>query len=185
MVQNYDDVRLEIDNFEAYMIMKEFNEGVPAAVFDVADQLDTLIHSENWKCIVSYINPSCNRVVRFLAKLGMETCSHLYTFDRPVGGVDELLDWDLGMGLPHPDYMDILVPSGAPNPVNFNDSISLAEKVDDLGLGQINAPRVARMELEVEELGEILDGATENFFIGSLGPRRSLLAREPPFADID
>lgn len=119
-VQEYDDVRLEIDNYQAYMTVKHFGEGVPASVFDISNQLDMLIRSEKWKCVVSYIDPSRNRVARFLAKLGMETCNLLYSFDRPVGGVEELLDWDQGLGVPHPDFMDIFIPQDAPDPVDFN-----------------------------------------------------------------
>lgn len=139
----------------------------------------------NWKCVVSYINPSRNRVVRFLAKLGMESCNRLYTLDRPVGGVEELLDWGTrAWGFITQTIWTSLF-QDAPDPVNFNVSMSLAEQVDDLGLGQINAPRMARMEMEVEELEELLDGAVEDSFVGSWGPKRSLFAHEPPLGDLD
>ncbi|KAL1827274.1 hypothetical protein ACET3Z_005686 [Daucus carota] len=81
--------------------------------------------------------------------------------------------------------MDVLVPSNAPDPVNFNVSMSLAEQIDDLGLGQLNAPKLPRMDMEIEELEEIMEGAVEDSFVGSLGPNRSLLAREPPLGDLD
>lgn len=45
--QEYDDVRLETNNFDAYMTLKHFGDGVPASVFDIIDQLDTLIRDEN------------------------------------------------------------------------------------------------------------------------------------------
>ena len=184
-VQEFDDIRLETDNFEAYMTIKRFKEGVPAQVFDIADQLDTLIRDDKWRCIVSYMYPSRNTVPRFLAKLGMKTCSRLYTFDRPVGGVEELLDWDQGMGIHHPDFMDVMIPSRAPDLMDFNVSLSLAEQIDDLGLGQTNAPQFDRMELEVDEMEDMMDGAVEDTFVGSIGLKRSLLENEPPFADID
>ncbi|KAL1802163.1 hypothetical protein ACET3Z_030810 [Daucus carota] len=57
--------------------------------------------------------------------------------------------------------------------------------VDDLGLGQLDAPRVSRIELEPEELEDLMEGAVEDSFVGSLGPRCSLLAHEPPFPDLD
>lgn len=44
VVQEYDDLRLETDNYEAYMTIKHFHVGVSASIFDIADQLDTLIH---------------------------------------------------------------------------------------------------------------------------------------------
>lgn len=89
------------------------------------------------------------------------------------------------MGLHHPSYMDSFIPSNAPNPIDFNVSLSLTEQVDDLGLGQLDAPRVSRIELEPEELEDLMEGAVEDSFVGSLGPRCSLLAHEPPFPDLD
>ena len=56
----------------------------------------------------------------------METCDKLYMFDRPMGGVEELLVWNQGMGLHHPNFMDVFVLHGAPDPVNFNVSMFLA-----------------------------------------------------------
>ena len=41
------------------------------------------------------------------------------------------------------------------------------------------------MEVEPEELEDMLDGAMVDSFLGSLGPQHSLLAYEPPFADVD
>ena len=63
------------------------------------------------------------------------------------------------MGLQHPDFMDIMVPFEAPDPVDFNVSIPLADQVCDLGLGQINAPRVSRLELDVDEMNDVIEGA--------------------------
>lgn len=77
-----------------------------------------------------------------------------------MGGVEELLDWDQGMGLHHPNFMDVFVPYNAPHHVNFNVNVSLAEQVEDLGLGQINAPKAARMEMEVDKMEELM----EDFF---------------------
>ncbi|WOH06287.1 hypothetical protein DCAR_0625712 [Daucus carota subsp. sativus] len=94
-------------------------------------------------------------------------------------------DWDQGMGIQHPDFMDIMVPFEAPDPVDFNVSIPLAEQVSDLGLGQINAPRVARMELDVDEMNDVIDGAVEDSFIASFGPKGPLWAHEPPLGEMD
>ena len=98
---------------------------VRAPIFDIVDQLHTLIHDDSWKCAVSYVNPARNRVARFLAKFGMETCRYIYTFDKLVG--DVLLDWDRDMGLHHPLFIDIFIPSQALDPLDFNISMSLAE----------------------------------------------------------
>ncbi|WOG84072.1 hypothetical protein DCAR_0103252 [Daucus carota subsp. sativus] len=89
----------------------------------------------------------------------METYQRLYTFDRPVGGVEELLDWDQGM-----------------------------DQVDDLGLGQLNAPRFARSEMDIDEMEEMIEGAVEDSFVASFGPndlKDPLWAYEPPLGDID
>lgn len=40
----------------------------------------------------------------------METGDRLYTFDRPIGALEELLDWDMGLGLDHPDFVDVALP---------------------------------------------------------------------------
>ena len=188
IVHEFKDIILETDNYQAYMTIKHFREGVAASVFDVTDQLDTLIRDKSRKCTVAYVHPSQNRVSRFLAKLGMETCKELYTFDRPIGGVEELLDWDQGMGVPHAAYMDIMIPYGAPDPVNFDISVPLADQIDDLGLGQLNAPRFARSEMDIDEMEDVIEGAVEDSFVASFGPNEPkdpLWAYEPPIGDMD
>lgn len=55
-----------------------------------------------------------NRVAHFVARLGMEVYNHLCTLDHPVGVVENLLDWDLGLGFDHPDFQDIIIPNHAP-----------------------------------------------------------------------
>lgn len=144
-----------------------------------------MIRDESRKCVVAYVNPSRCCVARFLAKLGMETCKKLYTFYRPVGGVEELLDWDQGTGLHHPDFIDIMVSFQAPDPVDFNVSVPLVEQVNDVGLGQINAPKVARMEMDIDEMNDQIKDAVEDSFIGSFGPKGSLWAHEPPLGEMD
>lgn len=49
----------------------------------------------------------------------MELGDCLYTLDRPVSGVEELLDWDMGMGPDHQDYTYVVLPTDAPDPVEF------------------------------------------------------------------
>ncbi|KAL1828064.1 hypothetical protein ACET3Z_000133 [Daucus carota] len=107
---------------------------------------------------------------------------------EPIGGVEELLDWDQGMGVPHAAYMDIMIPYGAPDPVNFDISVPLADQIDDLGLGQLNAPRFARSEMDIDEMEDVIEGAVEDSFVASFGPNEPkdpLWAYEPPIGDMD
>lgn len=39
--------------------------------------------------------------------------------------------------------------------------------------------------MEVDELEDIMDGAVEDSFVASWGPKRSLLTNEPPLGDLD
>ena len=57
----------------------------------------------------------------------------------------------------------------------------LAEQVSDLGLGQINAPRVARMDMDVDEMNDMIEGAFEDSFVASFGLKGPLWAHEPPW----
>lgn len=90
--EGYRNVVLETDNHDAYMIMKNFHMGAPASVYDLAYQIDIRAKDKRWKCKIAYVYPTCNKVARFLARLGLETTDRLYTFDRPVGGVEELIN---------------------------------------------------------------------------------------------
>lgn len=51
----------------------------------------------------------------------------LYTLDRPVSGVEELLDWDMGLGINHPDLMNVAIPMEALDHVNFDIRIGLVD----------------------------------------------------------
>lgn len=115
--------------------MKHFDLGAPAAVYDIASQIDIRIKDKRWKCMILYVFPSRNKVARFLARLGYETADRIYTFYRPVGGVEELLNWDMGLGVDHPDFQDVFLPSEAMDPCNFNVAVNLSDQIKDLGLG--------------------------------------------------
>lgn len=93
----YRDIILETDNHEAFMVMKNFATGAPPAVFDLANQIDTLLRDRRWFCMLAYVYPPRNRVSKFAARLGMETGCRLLTFHKPVGGIEELLDWEMGL----------------------------------------------------------------------------------------
>ncbi|KAL1807600.1 hypothetical protein ACET3Z_024590 [Daucus carota] len=102
----------------------------------------------------------------------MDTCNKLYTFDMTVGSVEELMDWDQGMGLHHPNFMDVFVSHNAPDTVNFNISVSVAEQIEDLSL-------------EMDEMEKLMDGTMEDSFMGSMGPKCSFLAHGPPIGNLD
>lgn len=57
-----------------------------------------------------------------------------------VRGVEELMDWDLGMNIDHPDFVDVMIPNNAPDPVSFEVGIGLVDQTDELGVGQDNVP---------------------------------------------
>lgn len=139
--EGYHDVVLETDNHEAYKIMKNFHIGAPTSVYDLASQIDIRAKNKRWKCKIAYVYPTRNKVARFLARLGLEAANRLYTFDRPVGGVEELINWDMGLGIDHPDFQDVYLPSGAVDPVNFDITATISDQISSLGFGQINAPR--------------------------------------------
>ena len=46
-VQGINDIRLETDNYQAYMTIKHLRDGVAASIFDITNQLDTLIRDES------------------------------------------------------------------------------------------------------------------------------------------
>ncbi|KAL1826259.1 hypothetical protein ACET3Z_004671 [Daucus carota] len=58
--------------------------------------------------------------------------------------MEELIDWDMGMGVNHPDFMDVLVPDNAPDPVNFNVAAGIANQMHGLAFGQ----EVAQVEVQ-------------------------------------
>ena len=89
--------------------------------------------------MLAYVFPARNHVARFLARLGRDVSDRLYTLDRMVGPLEELLDWDMGLGVDHPDFMDVVIPDEAPDPVNFNVALGIADQVDGLSLGQVAA----------------------------------------------
>lgn len=47
----------------------------------------------------------------------------------------------MGMGPDHPDYTDVVLPTNAPDPVEFDAALTLGDNVENLRLGQIYAPQ--------------------------------------------
>lgn len=182
-LEGFRDVRIETDNYEAFKVVRNFNIGAPASVYDIAKQIDILSHDKRWTCKMSYVFPVRNRAARFAAKLGMQAADRLYTLDRPVGGIEELLDWDMGLGLNHPDFQDVHLPNAAPDPVNFDIGLGLLDQMHEMGLGQANAPQVISIE---QDLNEAV-GEEEEFVASNVLSDTSLFAGDPPldFDDID
>lgn len=95
-------------------------------------------------------------MARFLARLGIEVCDRLCTFDRLVGGVEELLNWDRGLGIDHPDFQDVYLATQSKDAV-------------DLGLGQIGAPQITNLDVMLN--ADVLQegpGIKEDFFHGGV-----------------
>ncbi|KAL1811013.1 hypothetical protein ACET3Z_021078 [Daucus carota] len=84
----------------------------------------------------SYVFPARNHVARFLPRLGRDVADRLYTLNRMIGPLEELLDWDMGLGVDHLDFIDVVIPEGAPDPVNFDVALGIADQVNGLTLGQ-------------------------------------------------
>lgn len=138
--EGFRNVEIETDNYEANKVVKHFDQGVQSPVYDIASQVDIRVKNKSWKCKIALVYPARNKVARSLARLGLETADRLYTFDRPVGGVEELLNWDLGLWIDHPNFQDIYLRAEARDPVNFDMVSSLTDQIKDLGLGQVGAP---------------------------------------------
>lgn len=109
----------------------------------------------------------------------MEVGDHLYTLEHPVGGIDDLLAWDMGFGLNHPDFQDIVIPNNAPIPVNFNVPVDVVGQINELGFGQAEAPQIIVLDVEENE-PQLGDGGVQE-----AAHHGNLSAVEPPFDDID
>lgn len=141
---------LETDNLEAFLVIKNFHLGAPPGVYHLASQIDIHLRDKRWFCMIAYVVPSRNKVARFLSRLGKKACDMLYTCCRPVGGVEELLDWDMGMGFDDQSYQDIIVPEGAPSPVNFDEGDLPFDQLEEYGLGQVDAPTQVGLDRETD-----------------------------------
>lgn len=186
--EGFRDVILETDNHEAYKVMKNFHLGAPAGVYDVASQIDIKAKDKRWKCKITYVYHSRNKYAHFLACLGLETADRLYTFDIPVGGVEEMLNWDMGLGIDHPDFQDVYLPTEAPDPVNFDIVTNLSDQIGNLGLGQINAPSVISLDMALNaDLLHLEPGVEEDFFHGGALFHADQVAFEgdTPIQDVD
>lgn len=116
---NYRDIILEINIWEAINVIKNFPYDVPVEAIETATQIFIRLHDPRWICSIVYVFPDRNRPPTYLARLDGERCDHLYTFSRPIGQVEELLSLDLGFGPLTPHFHDIEIYNDEPDPVSF------------------------------------------------------------------
>ncbi|KAK1401096.1 hypothetical protein POM88_000701 [Heracleum sosnowskyi] len=60
----------------------------------------------------------------------MKTCVKLSTFGRSIGTLEELLVYDIGININHPDFEDVYLPNEASNPAKFDVTISLSDQIN-------------------------------------------------------
>lgn len=98
----------------------------------------------------------------------------------------ELLDWDMGLGLNHKNFLDEEIPDDAPDLVNFDVSLGLVDQTHILGLGQINAPTIVHHHVESNgAYQEVLYEQEEIFQAGAAINGPNLFPRDPHLDDID
>ncbi|WOH14638.1 hypothetical protein DCAR_0934158 [Daucus carota subsp. sativus] len=85
-------VVLATDNLEAFRVIRDFNLGASASVYDIISQIDILIKDRRWTCTISYVVPARNHVARFVALLGKDLTDRLYTLNKMIGPMEELLN---------------------------------------------------------------------------------------------
>lgn len=168
---------------EAYNLIKNFQLGAPAPVYHIVNQIDLLLRNNSWVCILGLVFAVRNKVARYATRLTMEVSERLYTLEHPVGGMEELIDWDLGPGIDLPDYVDVSIPNHAPDPVDFDGGFVLSDQVDELGLGQEDAPNAVVMEMEEDE--QQLDPENLQEGIHHVDHGFNLFAADPPLGGVD
>lgn len=131
--EGYRDVIVETDNLMAYRAIKNFSIGAQAHVFDILSQIDIcIIRDPRWFCLLSFVFPARNRVARYAARVAMELGDRIYTLDRSVIGVEELMGRDMGVGQDHLNYVDIVLLNNATDPYDFNSALILADNIENL-----------------------------------------------------
>ncbi|WOH08303.1 hypothetical protein DCAR_0727741 [Daucus carota subsp. sativus] len=151
MVKGYDSVIIEMDNLDAYQVIRDFNmPGAPAQVFDSVSQITILLKDRRWVCVLAYVFLARNHVARFLVRLGKDVCDRLYILNHMIDPMAELINWDMRLGVDHPDYMDVVISDDAPNPVNFKVAVGIANQINAHG-GGAEMTKVA-VEAELKEM---------------------------------
>lgn len=67
-----------------------------------------------------------------------------------------------GNGPDYPDYVDCVLSAEAPDPFDFNSFLTLADNMESLGLGQVDAPTTVVWDLEDSEHREDLNDVLED-----------------------
>ncbi|KAL1807922.1 hypothetical protein ACET3Z_024912 [Daucus carota] len=136
LIKGYRPVVHETYNLEAFRVIRDFHLGALPKVFDLFSQIDILVKDRRWTCVIFYVFFARNHICRFVVRLRRDVCDRLYTLNWMIGAMEELLDQDMGLGVDHPDFMDVLIPDKAQDPVNFDVALGLADQVKGLALGQ-------------------------------------------------
>lgn len=61
-----------------------------------------------------------NPIAIYLAKLGGEKCTHLFTLSKPIGAVEDLMCLDLGFGHADPTFKDVEILISGPSSIFLN-----------------------------------------------------------------
>lgn len=88
----------------------------------------------------------------------------------------------MGLGINHPDYVDIVIPNDVPDHVNFDISMSLNEQIHEMGFGQINVPHSFNLDADYQEEQMVMEN---NNIQEEVIQRGALFTEEPPLNDID
>lgn len=105
--ENYGHVIIETNIFGAYNIIRNFNVKSHVVFYHIANQIDLLLRNNSRVRVFGVIFVAYNKVTQYAAKLAMNVCDRLYTLEHPVGGVVEILDWDVGIGVDNPSFVDV------------------------------------------------------------------------------
>lgn len=74
----------------------------------------------------------------------------------------------MGYGLDHPSFRDVLIPTGAPDPEDFDDAVLLSDQTDSLGLGQVNVQPSHNVDIEIDEENNMEEIMMEEAFQGNI-----------------
>ncbi|KAK1381572.1 hypothetical protein POM88_028316 [Heracleum sosnowskyi] len=140
------------------------------------------VHDGNGKSEGYWLLKYKNRVLALVNIVSEDGCIPL----TDLWGLEELLDWDMGLGIDHPDFMDVALPMEAPDHVNFDTGIGLAGQMNNLGLGQVDAPQMGNLNGMAKAGVQEEDGIQEEIIQGGLGLSDGLtFAGDTLLKDID
>lgn len=100
-------VIVEIDNLEAFGMLKFQHNGISQTALNIIQQIKILKKDKIWKCKIRYVYPRRNKVATYLALLGADLFGRLFLSFEPLGRAAELMDLDVGLGFHDPRYQDV------------------------------------------------------------------------------